>query len=89
MSRISKAVREEAIEALLCAADSGQTLGTGSIDDAQPGRTAWDLASAAQNSFRVLDAWSLVLDNLNAAALLRDGWCPGDPVVLLSTEARS
>ncbi len=85
-ARISKRVREEAIKALLCAADRCRSAGVpaGFIDDSGPSKSARDLAIAAQNSFRILDAWSLVDDNLNAAALLRDGWCPGDPVEVLS-----
>lgn len=81
MNRISKRVREEAIEALLCAADTGQMDGnTGYIDDSGPGKAARRLAVAAQSSFPVLSMWSLVDDNLEAAALLRDGWSPGEPV---------
>ncbi len=79
MKRVSQRAREEAIEALLCSADSClhgryafiHDLLAGGSDE---GRLAWLAFEAVPDRPREF------VQKLEAAALLRDGWNPGDPV---------
>lgn len=86
MARISKAVREEAIEALLCCADTERFVVTGDLVEGDANRLA-------NHAFRVVYDALVVPCIVNhgeqvlwseAAALLADGWCPGDPVEVRS-----
>lgn len=95
MARISKRVREEAIEALLVCADDRHMGGD---------LTTYDILGRGSRTHHVADrAWSATggrdLDRpwsgrdpqtryLEAAALLRDGWSPGDPVHLIAKEGK-
>ncbi len=81
MSRISKRVREEAADLLLCAA----SLGEAPIMEAEAGQCeaavrlaaeAWSVARFAGADEYIGYPWCY----LEAAAILRDGWSPGDPV---------
>jgi hypothetical protein len=92
VSRISKAVREEAIEALLCCADVRNVGVMSYLDETfdEPAylKPGFHLASDAYRAVeRVLPddgssgARGYVRGLLNAAGLLLDGWNPGDPVV--------
>ena len=93
-ARISKATREAAIDLLLAGADGeGADEGVGrdteAIGDERP-----DAVVLGDGALQAL--WwsayghdhSLAEDLLEAAALLRDGWCPGDPVHLLPRKER-
>lgn len=80
--KITKKIREEAIEALLCAFDARQ-FGHYSLLDLNRLSERWSkracaLAAITYNGFNLV---SFKDDVLEAAALLRDGWSPGDPVV--------
>jgi hypothetical protein len=91
VSRIYKAVREEAIEALLCTFD---LMLCGVESSVEPVPAHHGLANVAWMSVRT-GPWLLAspfpsinrhaavaaLDALEAAGLLLDGWNPGDPVV--------
>lgn len=87
-NRVAKSVRDEAIEALLSCADdrigSGRDYGVISCDllGGDTDRLA-DAAYAAVAEAPWKSSPTMVTEYLEAAALLRDGWCPGDPVVLL------
>ena len=88
----SELVREEAIEVLLCCADWRITHHGGATDDIAAGIVD-DVASEAWlAAFSVVGGAEIITPGgpgggsvtyLEAAALLRDGWCPGDPVVRL------
>jgi hypothetical protein len=91
MARISKATREAAIDACLLAADFW--LAPYRIEHPHDGisRAVDDLLSSAwiavgdahaDSRFEVMCGYCW----LEAAALLRDGWSPGDPVHLLTPE---
>ena len=85
--RISKRVREEAVEALLADSDAYRMAedadikdGYGAIDE----RAEWLRARALSALWRCYGWGEPISDDLlEAAALLRDGWNPGEPVVLL------
>jgi hypothetical protein len=83
VSRISKAVREEAIEALLCCADDYLT-GNDGVDAAD--ERAKNLTDSALHAVWAATQHRLHIgdDHLEAAALLIDGWSPGDPVEVRS-----
>jgi hypothetical protein len=88
--RISKRVREEAI--LICdatAADYAANVDAGAAIESFRGEAATLADEACDVVQRVLPvAWNLAvrevlcLDYAEAAALLRSGWSPGDPVTL-------
>ncbi len=81
----ARTVREEAVDLLLCVADvAGSSaperewpFSVASMGLSTTSRT-WLLAEAAYGAV-LLDTRQS--DALEAAALLRDGWSPGDPVV--------
>jgi hypothetical protein len=80
--RISKKTREEAIEVLLCCADDrikGKRTTTSDIGDGPSEWIASDAWTEAWTSTDYVTNSEFVY--LEAAALLRDGWSPGDPVV--------
>jgi hypothetical protein len=81
VSRISKAVREEAIEALLCCADARVRRESTVIRSVASGR-AQIVACSLRGAVNHATGYQLspVDDYLEAAALLLDGWNPGDPV---------
>lgn len=81
--RISEADREEAIEVLLCCADAwirNTWEATYTISDGDVERIASEsYRSVFRTASRRYDDRDEIY--LEAAALLRDGWSPGDPVV--------
>lgn len=90
MTRISRRVREEAIDACLIAADhyvmnpEGDPRRVSGEPDDPTGLKSTTLSAvwaAAGYGYPIAD------DLLEAAALLRDGWSPGDPVRLLRGES--
>lgn len=82
-------VREEAIEALIACADASPELPIYTVDDHLGASESAALAFWAFSA--VYRLWPHSLDTsvrahlhyLEAAALLRDGWCLGDPVRLV------
>lgn len=92
MPRVSKKTREEAIELLRCAA--GFDSAHGMIDARSWLEPSWGSRRLASDAFdavwrALVIQWSHVWKigwatlDLEAAALLEDGWSPGDPVVRL------
>ena len=81
MTRISKRTREQAIE--IC--EQRYMSEFHAIGYVSPGAIAKDLDANLTALDLSLDAWLAVPgdDWLEASGLLRDGWCPGDPVVRL------
>lgn len=77
-AKISARVRAQAIELLRCAADATWFVACEALDldvDCPPRVLALDAFLAASAAVQwVNDPF------LEAAALLEDGWCPGDPV---------
>ena len=86
MKKISKKVREEAIEACLLAADwwNRDDVGEHPISRRLVSHRVSSVAFATANAAGLASLRSLDVDAeyLEAAALLRDGWSPGDPVRL-------
>ena len=84
--RISKRAREEAIEACLLGADARTTEARHDVPDAALlAWQAWHVVNGAMPiEFGKTVAEACAELWLEAAALLRDGWSPGDPVYLLS-----
>jgi hypothetical protein len=80
VKRISKAVREDAIEALLCAAEPQTPLLKDMFGDAYSGK--WLAFRAFDAAYEALPGTGEAY--LEAAALLLDGWNPGDPVEVRS-----
>lgn len=83
MARITRKQREDAIEECLCRADHWTC--APDMRDAPYGDALADKAgSAAQRALYDAGIPTPPADfYLEAAALLRDGWSPGDPVYLL------
>ena len=85
--KISDEVRDDA--AVLCAAMDDWCCGWPPGEDFPPPLSAWAGTKALRVSELAADAVisvrrSLVFERWREAeALLRDGWCPGDPVYLL------
>lgn len=82
MKKISKAVREEAIEHLLCSADS---YGAHGDDYARPCRSESAGALVNEALAAVWDtshSFGIARDCAEAAGLLLDSWLPGDLVTL-------
>lgn len=89
MRAVSKRVREEAIEGLLVCADGRITQGLllttwdvfGRSSAERVAYAAWDATrSVGVDYYELPDGGARFLE---AAALLRDGWSPGEPVHLL------
>ena len=86
--RITKKVREEAIEACLGAHDIASNpsmLGLYSagewVGDGPSASLAWDARAAAIEAISAYGSDKFLTYRwLEAAALLRNGWSPGDPV---------
>lgn len=81
MKTISKKTRDEAIEALLCCASDRVVNRHTCTDDIVTGPTDYVANMAWLETYRVLSGGDIEDAYLEAAALLRDGWSPGDPVV--------
>lgn len=90
MSGISESVREEAIEFLLVMDDVDIGFGEGR-DQFAPSDAAFEAAHVAWTAVYEGPRWTEWTSRdiwPEAAALLRDGWCPGDPVRLLKGGAK-
>ena len=91
MKKISKKVREEAIDALVSATDiviadgNGRNVEANDPLDIDTPVDVRQLANDALSAIWRATMYRLSVDGdwLEAAALLRDGWSPGDPVYLL------
>lgn len=77
-AKISARVRAQAITLLRCAADATWLVSCNALEldiSCPPRVLAWDAFIAACSAIPWVDD-----PDLEAAALLEDGWCPGDPV---------
>ena len=84
-ARIGKRTRDQAARICDMAASSSWCTYQGIADAIGAGNEAIDLASAACGVAVDALLWLGPQRGMDAhaAALLRDGWCPGDPVVRL------
>lgn len=83
-ARISARLRAKAVELLRCAADMPTALGQVADSDDAPDLRLARLAWLSVDGWMINEpgdvrSWERAV-LLEAAALLEDGWCPGDPI---------